>query len=592
MAGCDNSATSGAPKAEALATLVAAQPSALRPDGELAEMFLLGSNNTDIQRENKLKEITGQVVQWQLPVFEVSRHGDGYKVQTSQSSEGLLGQALVGTFIYLTPRDDKERQTIEALKTGSLITIKAIISGSSFRSLELTPAIIVTQGSPQQAGVATATTSTSGNLDVGIAAFGKNDYATALNEFRPLADQGNAIAQNHLGVMYVNGQGVPQDYTEAAKWFRKAADQSYAKAQTNLGSMYFNGKGVSQDNAEAVKWLRKAADQGYADAQTTLGLMYLNGKGVTQDNLEAMKWIRKAADQGNADGQVKLGSMYDKGRGVPQDNAEAMNWYRKAADQGNADGQVKLGVMYATGQGVPQDNAMAVQLFRKAADQGNARGQYNVGLSYAKGQGVTEDVREAVTWFRKAADQGDVTAQNILGVIYENGEGMQQDKAEAVKWYTLAAQQGSVEAINRLKVLQSQQTAPADDDKLLTVRGGKLSISGGLNDMTLLFNGQKLRSSDGFSLSIEKKYTIGDTDIALIMNNSGGTACPVQYFFVSVTVQGTTKLSPEFGTCSDLAKPSQTGPQIVVVMPKMNGRGNENYVFENGTLTDNGKLVK
>ncbi|HSY27126.1 MAG TPA: hypothetical protein VK832_06465 [Burkholderiaceae bacterium] len=150
MAGCDNSATSGPPKAEALATLVAAQPSALRPDGELAEMFLLGSNNTDIQRENKLKEITGQVVQWQLPVFEVSRHGDGYKVQTSQSSEGLLGQALVGTFIYIAPRDDKERQTIEALKTGSIITIKAIISGSSFRSLELTPAILVTQGASQQ----------------------------------------------------------------------------------------------------------------------------------------------------------------------------------------------------------------------------------------------------------------------------------------------------------------------------------------------------------------------------------------------------------------------------------------------------------
>ena len=61
-------------------------------------------------------------------------------------------------------------------------------------------------------------------------------------------------AQFNLGVMYLNGRGVPQDDAEAVKWHRLAAEQGYASAQFNLGVMYLNGRGVPQDDAEAVKW--------------------------------------------------------------------------------------------------------------------------------------------------------------------------------------------------------------------------------------------------------------------------------------------------------------------------------------------------
>src|SRR5262249_56082979 len=73
------------------------------------------------------------------------------------------------------------------------------------------------------------------------AAYGKGDYATALQLFRPLADQGMARAQVILGVMYANGQGVPKSDTEAMKWYRLAADQGDAGAQTALGGIYANG---------------------------------------------------------------------------------------------------------------------------------------------------------------------------------------------------------------------------------------------------------------------------------------------------------------------------------------------------------------
>ncbi len=53
--------------------------------------------------------------------------------------------------------------------------------------------------------------------DEGVAAAKRGDYATALRELRPLAEQGHAVAQYNLGVMYNKGRGVPQDYAKAVK---------------------------------------------------------------------------------------------------------------------------------------------------------------------------------------------------------------------------------------------------------------------------------------------------------------------------------------------------------------------------------------
>jgi hypothetical protein len=108
---------------------------------------------------------------------------------------------------------------------------------------------------------------------VAFAAFGRGDFATAMNLWLPMADRGNAYAQNNLGAMYQCGQGVLQDYRQAVAWYRKAADQGYAPAQYNLGVMYGKGRGVPQDDQQTLIWLRKAADQGNADAQFALGLI-------------------------------------------------------------------------------------------------------------------------------------------------------------------------------------------------------------------------------------------------------------------------------------------------------------------------------
>ena len=111
-------------------------------------------------------------------------------------------------------------------------------------------ALLVTLAAPAWAG-----------LREGWAAYDRGDYATAMQELRPVAEQGDAYAQSLLGTMYYDGEGVPQDYALAVEWYRKAAEQGQPFAAYNLGNLYFFGEGVPQDLVHAFIWYDRAASQ-------------------------------------------------------------------------------------------------------------------------------------------------------------------------------------------------------------------------------------------------------------------------------------------------------------------------------------------
>jgi TPR repeat protein len=125
-----------------------------------------------------------------------------------------------------------------------------------------------------------------------VAAYNHKDYATALKIWRQLAAEGNAPAQAYVGVLYAQGQGVPQDYTTARQWYEKAAAQGDAKGQFLLGARYAQGQGVLQDYTKAAQWFEKAAAQGYAAAQFTLGVLYANGNGVPRGSGSRKRLLR------------------------------------------------------------------------------------------------------------------------------------------------------------------------------------------------------------------------------------------------------------------------------------------------------------
>ena len=243
--------------------------------------------------------------------------------------------------------------------------------------------------------------------------------AEAATLFRRYSDQGNAVAQATLGVMYSLGRGVPNDPAEAVRLFRLAVDRGLPMAQANLAEMYQMGRGVSQDSDEAARLLRLAADQGYALAQTSLGWMNQYGKGIPTNAAEAVRWYRLASDQGFSRGQASLATMYYLGSGVSQNYNEAARLFRIAADRGDSQAQNGLGFMYRYGNGMPQNYNEAVRFFRLAADQGLADGQLNLGIMYYNGWGVAANRAEGIRLARLAARQGNELAQKTLRDIHQ-----------------------------------------------------------------------------------------------------------------------------------------------------------------------------
>lgn len=174
------------------------------------------------------------------------------------------------------------------------------------------------------------------DFEKGMDAFLKADYASALAEWRPLANIGNAAAQFFLGHMYYDGLGVPQSFRSSREWYVRAADQGYAQAQYFLGIKYRQGTtGTPYDRKIAVKWYEKAALQGHVGGILTMSGFYRVGFGVPVDGEKAVAWLKTSANV--APIQRKLGILYYRGvdKKVRRDYVEAYKWFSLAVKNGD-----------------------------------------------------------------------------------------------------------------------------------------------------------------------------------------------------------------------------------------------------------------
>lgn len=136
----------------------------------------------------------------------------------------------------------------------------------------------------------------------GMDAYQHGEYATALSEWQPLAEQGQAIAQYQLGLLYANGKGVEKDDAKARKWYEKSAIQGHTEAQVNFGILLLYARGGQQDYKMAMYYLRLSANNGHDLAQRKLGQMYEHGDGVQQDYVKAYMWYSLGAAKGEEAG--------------------------------------------------------------------------------------------------------------------------------------------------------------------------------------------------------------------------------------------------------------------------------------------------
>jgi TPR repeat protein len=151
----------------------------------------------------------------------------------------------------------------------------------------------------------------SDRLHEAINSLGKKEFSLAHQLFLKLADKGMPEAQINLGMMFENGQGVPQDFKKAIRWYRLAANQGLTKAQEKLNSLlkisptaqinfdlgvrFETGQEVPQDFREAIRFYRLAADLGHIKAQEKINLI-LSGQFLEQIKSEKTRRI-KATNQ-------------------------------------------------------------------------------------------------------------------------------------------------------------------------------------------------------------------------------------------------------------------------------------------------------
>jgi hypothetical protein len=141
----------------------------------------------------------------------------------------------------------------------------------------------------------------------------------------------------------------------------------------------------------------------------------------------------------------------------------------------------------------------------------------------------------------------------------------------------------------------------AQETKSVTTRFGALTVS---DAGVLLFKGSPVQPTieANNSLDLGESFQIGASDVVLVTDN-GGTACPAIYYFVTVTKSGA-KVTPSFGTCSDLIRVKRVGDSVSVSMPGYQGpfeskraqsraaRERHVYLYHAGVVTENGKPVK
>ena len=170
----------------------------------------------------------------------------------------------------------------------------------------------------------------------GAAAYQKGDYAAAFREWSADAAAGDAHAQQGLGVLYENGEGVPaRDFPRAVEWYRAAAAQGLPAGPNNLALLYADGRGVPRNPVMAAELWHAAAAAGYPIAQFNLALAYEQGFGVARDEEAAARWYAEAGNRGVADAAFALSELYRTGRGVPQHDQLAKLWHDVAVKFGS-----------------------------------------------------------------------------------------------------------------------------------------------------------------------------------------------------------------------------------------------------------------
>lgn len=212
-------------------------------------------------------------------------------------------------------------------------------------------------------------------------------------------------------------------YAEALPEMRRAADAGLGPAQHNLGLLYLNGWGVPANHAQARRLFEAACANQVPQCFTVLGEMYSQGMGGPKNPAKAIPLFRQAVQDGNPSGDFQLGVAYDHGRGVPMNRVKALHHFQRAADRGHALAQYNAGQMLLLGDtGIPKDHDRAVLHLLDASGQDNGPALMALGFIYRSGFTGPFNLERARDYLLRAQAEGMAGAGNLLASFMSDAE--------------------------------------------------------------------------------------------------------------------------------------------------------------------------
>jgi TPR repeat protein/S1-C subfamily serine protease len=365
------------------------------------------------------------------------------------------------------------------------------------------------------------------NLELGLMYksgndFVKQDFNKAFYHLDIAANKGGYFrAMYQLGLLYEEGQGVPQNKEKAFEIFLRAAkddNNDMSACLFKVGLAYLTGQGVAKDEQEAFEWFIKSANHGeYGDSTSkfVLSYVYLNGIGTKKnineskryfddsislctgtfgsifcknedDPSSSLYWIKKIAEAELPVAQHYMGIFYFEGEIFPKDIGKSIDWLEKAAKSGMIESQTKLGLIYGDFELKQYFNSeKSTKWFLSAANNGDAQAQYQMCLDHyldPSEKQSKENEKEAFNWCKNAAEQGYQPSFYLLGEMYYFGKGTWEDKNKAYLWLKKSADLGAPFALNLigvyyedgLVVMQDEKTAYAYYSLATSYSGGKV----------------------------------------------------------------------------------------------------------------------
>lgn len=137
------------------------------------------------------------------------------------------------------------------------------------------------------------------NTQEGVISFYHENYLEAQKFLSKASEAGDPSAHYYLGIMYLNGQGVPANYQESARLFALGAQKNHPGSQIALGILLIEGIGVPQNFKRAAILLTLASKQNNQDAQAILAWIYKYGVGVRENKIIAYALLNYVAAKGD-----------------------------------------------------------------------------------------------------------------------------------------------------------------------------------------------------------------------------------------------------------------------------------------------------